>query len=65
SDRAIWHTIINQCAVSTLEAAELAKLPDTISNSECIGVAPFVRVVKSETVQKRIARKFREFIYSL
>lgn len=65
NDSCIWQSIVNAAAVSTLEAVELSKLPAVISESECIGLAPYVRVVRSETVQKRISRRFREFLLCL
>ncbi len=65
NDSCIWQSVVNAAAVSTLEAVELAKLPATISEADSIALAPYVRVCRSETVQRRISLRFREFLYSL
>lgn len=65
SENKVWETIVNSCAVSTLEAVELAKLPPAISDADHIGLAPFVRVVRCESVQRRIAKRFKDFLLSL
>lgn len=65
NDSCIWQSIVNAAAVSTMEAVELSKLPTAINECECIGLASYVRVVRSETVQKRIARRFKSFLSSL
>lgn len=65
NDSCIWQSVVNAAAISTLEAVELAKLPAVISESDCIGLAPYIRICRSEMVHRRIKDRFKEFLCSL
>lgn len=65
NDYSIWQSVVNACAFSTLEAVELSKLPVAVCELNHTELAPYVRVVRSETVQKRIRHRFKQFLSSL